>query len=107
MLRMAWNPLKDSYKLLFSAKILLNIQKEYLNNRNQSALYERWYFKNIYIWLCNFICGEEEGIAKEIFQSIKEKHSDYSIIFAANEKAMLIGQDGEEFLKIYLHIQNK
>ena len=43
--------------------------------------------------------GEEEGIAKKIFQSIKEKHGDYSIFFAPNEKAKLIGQDGEEFFE--------
>lgn len=43
--------------------------------------------------------GEEEGIAKEIFQSIKEKHGDYSIFFAPNEKAKLIGQNGEDFFE--------
>ena len=43
--------------------------------------------------------GEEEGIAKGIFQSIKEKHGDYSIFFAPEVKAKLIGQDGEEFFE--------
>ena len=43
--------------------------------------------------------GEEEEIANKIFQSIKEKHGDYSIFFAPNEKAKLIGQDGEEFFE--------
>jgi len=43
--------------------------------------------------------GEEEKIAEGIFQSIKEKHGDYSIFFASKEKHKLIGQDGEEFFE--------
>lgn len=43
--------------------------------------------------------GEEEEIAKKISQSIKEKNGDYTIFFAPNEKAKLIGQDGESFFE--------
>jgi len=43
--------------------------------------------------------GEEEYIAQRIFQSIKEKHGNYSIFLASKEKHQLIGQDGEDFFK--------
>ncbi len=43
--------------------------------------------------------SEEEEIARRISQSIKEKNCDYAIFFAPNERAKLIGQDGEKFFE--------